>query len=647
MMFSPHAQGVFILGFCKHIRNFIVVACSTSMVGCAIKGKINAPKFAPGVTIDLKSVAPSVSCYNLKSDLPGGVFGNTHLATLNLAQGSICFSGNGDCDVSTRLCNFNNQNWKKCDDPTQFQGVTEGEYPFQIRGVDPKGYEGTSDVCKIKIDKTDPIAATSLTLSPKDATEVYLQWEHASDPVSGITKYDIFSCDVIDIATKNCTGTLTAVTTTGLTTQNLASIKISDVLSKYLCVKSTNGVSLSSVGSCTAKKVSSQTTIFTKVAAGLSHTCALTNSGEIWCWGDNTHGQLGNGTNTDQANPVKVILPSGVTGWTDVSVGRAHSCAIGNTGKTAYCWGANSLHQLGNNMTSDNYRAGDVAQSTTTTKILMLTSGENHNCILISDGGSGVDNTIECWGSNAYGQNGTLGTGDLPGSVELRSTPVRTSTNTFYGATHISAGQRHTCAIKNGLAYCFGENFGVNAVATIANSPLFASGDLISAGGGFTCALFSGNMRCWGLNTQGYLGDGSDVDKTFALSSFVAAVESTFTSISTGLLIHSNGQFTSALASPDITGHSCAVAGDNIYCWGDNNHGQLGDGTQVRRLSPSRVIGLPPDATSTLKKVSANGDHTCAVVNGGVWCWGGNYHRKLGDGTESDRTQPISLYGNF
>jgi alpha-tubulin suppressor-like RCC1 family protein len=168
----------------------------------------------------------------------------------------------------------------------------------------------------------------------------------------------------------------------------------------------------------------------------------------------------------------------------------------------------------------------------------------------------------------------------------------------------------------------------------------------LATGGRHACVVTSsGGVQCWGNNFLGQLGDGTQIisypfrreaaNDVVGLTSGVSAV-----AVSRGFDAHCDA---SSFCTPAHVGHSCAVTvAGGVKCWGENNFGQLGDGTNTRRLTPVDVIGLPAAAVS----VAAGWYHTCAVLTGGaLHCWGRNDSGELGDGTTTLRFVPAVVSG--
>ena len=168
-----------------------------------------------------------------------------------------------------------------------------------------------------------------------------------------------------------------------------------------------------------------------------------------------------------------------------------------------------------------------------------------------------------------------------------------------------------------------------DGTATFPYKPVHVSGlargvAAISAGGSHTCALMlTGGVKCWGRNSFGQLGDGTTTDRTTPVD--VAGLPAGVKAIAAGV------------------GRTCALTSvGGVKCWGDNQYGQLGDGTTEERHAPVDVAGL----THGVKAIEVGDGHTCALTNaGGVKCWGYNPDGQLGDGTKADRHAPVDVLG--
>jgi alpha-tubulin suppressor-like RCC1 family protein len=353
-------------------------------------------------------------------------------------------------------------------------------------------------------------------------------------------------------------------------------------------------------------------TVHAQVAAGSSHTCALTTTGGLKCWGFNGSGQLGDGTTTQRLTPIDVSgLTSGVSA---ISTGLDHSCAL-STGGAAKCWGFNGGGQLGDGSTTNSLIA--VIVSGLTGGVSAIAPSSNHTCALTTGGG------VKCWGLNGNGEIGD-------GTTTQRLTPVDVSGLTS-GVSAIATGSGYTCALTTGgAAKCWGTNGGgqlgdgsSNGRLTAVNVAGLTSGvSAIATGLSHTCALSTGGgVKCWGFNFRGQLGDGTTTQRLTPVD--VSGLTSGVSAISAG------EQYTCALTT-----------GGGVKCWGNNSSGQLGDGTTTQRLTPVDVSGL----TGGVSAISAGRLHTCARTTGGALkCWGANGSGAIGDGTTIQRLSPVDV----
>jgi alpha-tubulin suppressor-like RCC1 family protein len=233
---------------------------------------------------------------------------------------------------------------------------------------------------------------------------------------------------------------------------------------------------------------------------------SLVGSGcQLRTWGNNTWGQLGNGTTTGSTAPGELTQ----TEWQQISTGASHSCGIRVDG-TAWCWGSNYAGQLGDGSPNDGPGRSIPTQVGTATNWATITAaGLLHTCATRTDG------TAWCWGGNTRGELGD-------GTTTNRSTPTQVGTATTWAT--ISTGSGHTCATRtNGTAWCWGYNFyGQLGDGTITNrlTPTqvgtATSWATIDAGGyRHTCAIrTNGTAWCWGSNLYGQLGDGTTTDRS-------------------------------------------------------------------------------------------------------------------------------------
>ncbi|MBN2495420.1 MAG: hypothetical protein JXR96_12570 [Deltaproteobacteria bacterium] len=347
------------------------------------------------------------------------------------------------------------------------------------------------------------------------------------------------------------------------------------------------------------------------ISAGNWHSCAVTASLNVRCWGYNLFGQVGDGSNDNRFSPVDVIDLS--TGVVAIAGGMSHSCAI-TAGRGVRCWGRNSDGQIGDGSNDDTTVPVDVVGLS---DVLALASGHYHSCAVTEAG------EAWCWGRNTDGQLGDGGYGSQNAPV-----PVSGISN----AIGIAAGSAHSCVLTADHAVeCWGDNSsGQLGNSSYTDSPtpvhvtgLSTTGSALSAGAFHTCARTTGGgVKCWGRNTDGQLGDNSTDDRN-------APVDVLALSGVSDLNVKSN--------------HSCAVAaGGAARCWGDNQYGQLGDGGWTDASVPIDVVGLSMGSGS----IAPGGMHTCVLTDvGSVKCWGANSYGQLGDGSNSPSPLPVNVSG--
>jgi alpha-tubulin suppressor-like RCC1 family protein len=365
------------------------------------------------------------------------------------------------------------------------------------------------------------------------------------------------------------------------------------------------------------------------VSVGFGHTCAITSEGRAYCWGRNSFGQLGTDSGAEKcyadepcsSHPLPV---AGDLTFVSISASSSHTCGV-TTGSVAYCWGRNRYGQLGDGSTIDREAPVPVSGGL---EFVSITAGSWHTC------GLTIDGYAYCWGLDSHGalgidQSTTETCADADGEDRPCSTrPLSTTGGLIF--TSVSAASHHTCGIAaGGLAYCWGDNAdGQLGIGTFENSiprvPLRVTGGLtlasIAAGGKHSCGITTGGEAyCWGENTTGSLGTGT-------------------TSTATPMPVSGGHEFD--WVDPGA-GHSCGVTSEGqAFCWGQGIYGVLGDGSAEVHIER---LPVPVLADLNFASISAYG-HSCGITEGGeVYCWGGNHYGAVGDGTTIDRAMPVSV----
>ena len=300
------------------------------------------------------------------------------------------------------------------------------------------------------------------------------------------------------------------------------------------------------------------------MSAGGLHTCAVTKTAGVRCWGINSNGQLGNGSMTQSLTPV-LVTGTDTAPLSNIASGRAHTCAM-TSASGVKCWGWNGYGQLGESTLVD--RTTPTAVFGLASGVASIEAGAIHTCAVLNTGG------VQCWGDNGSGQ---IGNGGNP-SLEVMKPANVTSLSS--GVLSVSAGDAHTCAVTASAVKCWGSNdkgqLGNGSTATsvtpVTVSVLSSGVKSVSAGGTQTCAITAANgAMCWGNNANGQLGNGSTATSSIPVD--VTGLAVSVSSISAG------------------TDHTCAVTTEGATkCWGNNGNSRLGDGTVVQKNAPVDVF---------------------------------------------------------
>ena len=359
-------------------------------------------------------------------------------------------------------------------------------------------------------------------------------------------------------------------------------------------------------GSCVVPVVS--------VAVGIGHTCAALSTGKVMCWGDNSLGQLGNGTTTGES--LKPVEVPGISNAAKVFSGGQHTCAL-TSNQRVRCWGSNFYGESGvggSDIYAPNVTAITVTGGAELTSVTQLSTTTGFACAL--SGG-----TLLCWGANTESQQAK--------PADTMNHPVATAVSGLGTVAFFSIGFNDVMTFDGGSTLKgWGNNYS-QQVSAMTTNPIVSPAsttqsnvvELAMANQHGCLRLQSGDFTCFGSGYGGELGDGTPggmqpppgVAHTLKINRVVSGVA-----------------------------HSCARGVDgHIYCWGDNQYGAIGDGTTTTpRSVPTQVIGLGTDIADVVAGSSAS--HNCVIRQGGaLLCWGKNDKGQLGTGTKGDNaTQP-------
>lgn len=341
-------------------------------------------------------------------------------------------------------------------------------------------------------------------------------------------------------------------------------------------------------------------------------------AGQLWVWGNNYYGKLGDGTTANKSSPLQTI--SGGSNWISVSSGYGHTAAIKSDG-TLWTWGDNTYYG-----SSSGGQLGDNTSVRKSSPVQTIAGGTNWSYVSCGSHFTAAiktDGTLWSWGNNGDAQLGD-------NTNIAKSSPVQTAAGgTDWG--FVFCGNYHTAAIKkDGTLWLWGNNSGgrlgdnttvrkSSPVQTITGGSNWSK---VSCGAYHTAAIKTdGTLWLWGSNYDGRIGDNTTINKSSPVQTIAGGAN--WSKVACG------------------GSHTAAIKTDGtLWMWGYNTSGQLGDNTTANRSSPIQtVVG-----GANWSKFACGSAHTAITkTDGTLWIWGKNINGALGDSTVIDKSSPVQM----
>ena len=379
-----------------------------------------------------------------------------------------------------------------------------------------------------------------------------------------------------------------------------------------------------------------------QVSSDYYHSSALTASGRIFTWGEGDYGRLGNGASTDKSTPTEITNRFSLTEGDkiiQVSLGGSHSSALTASGRL-FTWGNNSLGQLGDGTNNNSLTPIEITNRFILAegdKIIQVSLGYSHSAALTASG------RLFTWGYNSYYQlgNGSFNDRTLPTEITNRFSLTEGDK-----IIQVSLGYSHSAALTaSGRLFTWGYNFVGelgNGTTTYKSTPTEITGQFnlseedkiiqVSLGGSHSSALTaSGRIFTWGEGDYGRLGNGASTDKytpTEITNRFSLTEGDKIIQVSLG------GSHSSAL-----------TASGRLFTWGNNSLGQLGVGTTTNSFTPTEITNrFSLTEGDKIIQVSLGWEHSLAITSDGrFYTWGDNVFGQLGDGTTTAKYIPNEI----
>ena len=329
---------------------------------------------------------------------------------------------------------------------------------------------------------------------------------------------------------------------------------------------------------------------------------AISEEGDLYCWGYNEYGQVGNKTIDNQLTPVKVL-----ENVKEFSMSKRVGYTFGaiTSNGDLYCWGYNKYGQVGDGTTTNQLTPVKVLENV---KDFSISSNYTSGAIT-------ANGDLYCWGNNEYGQVGN-GTTDR-GYKQL--TPVKILEN----VKDFSVGYTTAALTINGDLYCWGDNesgqVGNETSYRVQTSPVKILENIkeFSLNGTTTALTLDGDLYCWGYNSNGEVGNGTRDNQKTPIKILENVKKCLMTD--TASAITTNGE---------------------LYCWGYNSNGEVGNGKTNKQLSPIKIL------ENVDEFVLKDGTSTALTVSGELYRWGDNGSWQVGNGNSFRQLTPVKIMEN-
>ncbi|HRQ86984.1 MAG TPA: cell wall anchor protein, partial [Candidatus Saccharibacteria bacterium] len=375
------------------------------------------------------------------------------------------------------------------------------------------------------------------------------------------------------------------------------------------------------------------------VAGATGHALALSSSGQVYAWGENTYGHLGNGTTDSSLVPIPVTSGDldGKT-ITEVAAAANHSLALDIDGQV-YAWGNNGSGRLGDGTITTRLSPVAITGGALSGKtIVAIEAGSSHSLALDSDG------QVYAWGRNLYGQIGDGTSSDRHSPVAITGGAIAGKTITKIAAS----GELSFVIDSDGLLYGWGRNYygalgvsGANSGNTPNPSPGAVNGSAGLAGKVVSSVVSSPNiMASFAIDSTGVLYAWGNGAYNSQLGTGVNGYVGSPTPVTVGDLAGK----TVAMAAGGGA-HSLALDSSGaVYAWGGNDYGELG--ISGGKTGTAKLVSTGDLAGKAVVFISAGHSFSLAITSEGqVVAWGRNYAGQLGDGTIANRTTPAIISG--